>query len=103
MTEGSVSQIKAKVKVVFLGDQSTGKTSLITRFINNRFEPDIGVLMLPPSPQSASTSSLKTSALITTWSGCSCGIQPDSNASDPSFPTTSRTPWWLCSCSICQV
>jgi len=45
MAEGSVSQIKAKIKVVFLGDQSTGKTSIITRFINNKFEHDIGVTM----------------------------------------------------------
>lgn len=45
MTEGSVSQIRAKIKVVFLGDQSTGKTSIIMRFVNNRFDADTGVPM----------------------------------------------------------
>jgi GTPase SAR1 family protein len=50
MAENSVSQIKAKVKVVFLGDQSTGKTSIITRFINNKFEQDIGVSFILYSP-----------------------------------------------------
>lgn len=34
----SVTRIKSKVKVVFLGEQSTGKTSILMRFLNGRFE-----------------------------------------------------------------
>lgn len=28
---------RSKIKVVFLGDQNTGKTSIIERYINNAF------------------------------------------------------------------
>lgn len=34
---------RSKIKVVFLGDQNTGKTSIIERYINNTFyeNPDV--------------------------------------------------------------
>lgn len=43
---------KIKYKVVLLGDQHVGKTSIIDRFINNRFETVYNVpsfLSRPPS------------------------------------------------------
>lgn len=33
----SVGGSKSKYKIIFLGDQNTGKTSIIERFINNKF------------------------------------------------------------------
>jgi GTPase SAR1 family protein len=42
-----MTTVKAKIKAIVLGDQSTGKTSIINRFINNQFTdgtgPTIGI------------------------------------------------------------
>lgn len=34
---------RSKYKLVFLGDESVGKTSIITRFMNDTFEPNYHV------------------------------------------------------------
>lgn len=33
----SLNHIKSKIKLVFLGDQSTGKTSILLRFMHDKF------------------------------------------------------------------
>ena len=38
-----IMNTKGKIKVVFLGEQSTGKTSILTRFIEDKFEASLGV------------------------------------------------------------
>ena len=47
---------KKTYKIVLLGDTSTGKTSIIDRFVNNKFEEKDNVFPTPCSPPSASTS-----------------------------------------------
>jgi GTPase SAR1 family protein len=36
-SESSLTHIKSKIKLVFLGDQSTGKTSILLRFMHDKF------------------------------------------------------------------
>lgn len=44
-TMSSITTVKSKIKVVFLGEQSTGKTSILTRFMHDRFEDGHGVII----------------------------------------------------------
>lgn len=37
-SQSSLAQVKNKIKVVFLGDQSTGKTSILLRYMHDKFE-----------------------------------------------------------------
>jgi GTPase SAR1 family protein len=50
-----------KFKIVFIGDQSVGKSSIINRFIKNEFDPSNTVTTPLSSPQSVLTSYQKTS------------------------------------------
>lgn len=43
----STVSAKIKYKIVILGDTQVGKTSIIDRFINNRFETSYNVHMTP--------------------------------------------------------
>lgn len=55
MIERSSTSIvgKTKFKIIFLGDQSTGKTSIIERFIHERFSDRSNVGVGSHSPLSA--------------------------------------------------
>ena len=44
MAESIGSGTPAKYKIVFLGDQSVGKTSIINRFMYDTFDPNYQVL-----------------------------------------------------------
>lgn len=43
-SESSIAQIKSKIKVVFLGDQSTGKTSILLRYMHDKFDEGQAVI-----------------------------------------------------------
>lgn len=77
---------RTKYKIVLLGDQQVGKTSIIERFINNRFEESYNVTAARSSPPSVSTSSSKTLSIAIVLTGCSSGTLLDKNAFAVSSP-----------------
>lgn len=80
-SESSFAQVKSKIKVVFLGEQSTGKTSILVRFIHDRFEEGLGVTHHTRSLLLASTSWPKTCTSATASSACNFGTLPDKRGS----------------------
>ncbi|KAJ8390588.1 hypothetical protein AAFF_G00101940 [Aldrovandia affinis] len=111
-----------KFKLVFLGEQSVGKTSLITRFMydsfDNTYQATIGIDFLSKTmyledrtiglqlwqepfrsliPSYIHDSAAPCGGLWHCKSGSSCGILQDRSVSAASFPATSVTPpslWW---------
>jgi GTPase SAR1 family protein len=75
------NQVKSKIKVVFLGDQSTGKTSILLRFMHDRFDEGQAVHGGLTRRRSASISWPKTSRSTAPTSVCSYGTRRDSRGS----------------------
>lgn len=69
--EGSTT----KCKIVLLGDQSVGKTSIINRFIFDNFTGNEQVSLILFSPLLASILSAKLSTSRIKAYACNCGIQ----------------------------
>jgi len=63
-----------KFKVVLVGDQNVGKSSIIARYIRNEFDPTKNVKNISFSLLLESISSLKTSQWKVKWLDCSYGI-----------------------------
>ena len=74
-----------KFKVVLVGDQNVGKSSIIARYIRNEFDPTKNVSIFSCSPPSESTSSPRTLQSLERWFACSYGIQPDRKGSKVSY------------------
>lgn len=70
-----------KCKIVLLGDQSVGKTSIINRFIFDNFTGNEQVHLLLHSPLLVSISSAKPSTSRIRVFACSYGIQLANNDS----------------------
>lgn len=68
---------KRTFKIVLLGDTSTGKTSIIERFVNNKFEEKDNVSLYIRSQQSGSISSAKMSRSRTPHVVCNFGTLLD--------------------------
>lgn len=78
-----------KYKIVFLGDQSVGKTSIINRFIFDNFTGNEQVLIFKiSSPLSESILFPKPCKLKTNQFGSSFGTPPVRKDSVPSFRAT---------------
>ena len=81
-----------KFKVVLVGDQNVGKSSIIARYIRNEFDPTKNVSQQTLSPPSALTSSVKTLRLGEKSYDYSCGTLQGKSDSKASSPATSKTP-----------
>lgn len=82
---------KIKYKIVLLGDQHVGKTSIIERFINDRFESNYSVPIHPTRPPSESTSWWGISTTRTKTTDSNCGTLPARKGSRAWFQATSKT------------
>lgn len=81
MSASKSSKISKKThKIIFLGDSGVGKTALIDKFANNRFEDFFNVPSKPYSRPSASTSSARTLSSRAPPAGSNYGIRPDSRS-----------------------
>lgn len=72
ITSSTIS--KKTYKIILLGDSSTGKTSIIERFVNNKFEEKDNVSFPLFSRPLESISLAKTSLTTTKLVDCNYGI-----------------------------
>ena len=79
---------KTKIKIVLLGDQNVGKTSIIERYINNKFDDSQTVHIFWGSLQSELTLLSPTSKEIIKTIGYNFGIQQDSKGLKVWFQVT---------------
>jgi GTPase SAR1 family protein len=83
LSKGTIPPL-LKYKIVFLGDQAVGKSSIINRFIYDIFDGNEHVSPIPfRGRQSASISYPRTSSLRIRPSVCSCGTLPARKGSRP--------------------
>lgn len=89
LTKGTIPPL-LKYKIVFLGDQAVGKSSIINRFIYDIFDGNEHVhVHLFRGPPSASISSPRIFSSRRKPYVCSSGTLPASKDFAPSFPTIS--------------
>ena len=66
---------KTKYKLAFLGNQSVGKSSIIEKYINDKFSEESNVREETYSPLLVSTTSPRLFTIILSPTACSCGTQ----------------------------
>lgn len=70
---------RTKYKIIFLGDQSVGKSSIIEKFVKNKFEDGLTVYIIIIRQPSVSIFISKTSVETVNSIECSYGILQDKN------------------------
>lgn len=90
-SEEATSLCDIKYKIVFLGDMSVGKSSIIERFINGYFDDTHQVPLPLCSTPLASTFWRRMSPIISTYTGCNSGTRPARRSFAASSPLTSET------------
>ena len=81
---------KIKYKIVLLRDQHVGKTSIIWRFINDRFENNYDVRYFPFRPPLESISLSEISHIRINIIDCNSGILLDKKGSEVWYPAISK-------------
>ena len=66
---------KIKIKIVFLGNQSVGKSSIIDKYVNDKFDESSHVSFELSSRPSASISSRKIYSIKARAIGCNSGTR----------------------------
>lgn len=86
LSKGSIPPL-LKYKIVFLGDQAVGKSSIINRFIYDIFDGNehVTIFLLTRDPRSVLILFPKTSSSKIRRFGCNCGIQLASKGSVPLY------------------
>ena len=75
ITSSHTSRNCTKLRIVFLGDQGVGKSSIIDRYTTNHFEDAHNVLPIGSSRQLVSISMSEISIETVRITGYRCGIQ----------------------------
>ena len=82
MSSSKTSKISKKThKIIFLGDSGVGKTCIIDRFANNKYDEYFNVSFTRCSRPLGLTLSARISSIRVIVAGCSCGILLDKKSS----------------------
>lgn len=84
----STALSKRTYKIVLLGNEGVGKTSMINRFCHNKFDDQSNVKIILPSPPLVSISLAKISPIKELDIDCNYGILLARKDTDRSFPLT---------------
>jgi GTPase SAR1 family protein len=87
VSSSTVGGGRTKYKIIFLGDQSVGKSSIIEKYIKDKFEEGLNVHISTLSLQSASIFTSKMSPETANTTVFNFGTQQGNNDSEVSFPT----------------
>ena len=97
ITSSNSNRNCTKLRIVFLGDQGVGKSSIIDRYTTNRFDDTHNVPQIAFSQPSVSISMSEISVEMVKFSDFRCGIRQDRSGTVVWSQRISKTRIVLCS------